>query len=145
MKQKGKAPSLTFTELFEKLCPMYMAMGMSYAEFYDGDPTLVISYREAYLQLRWQQNHDLWLQGRYIYDALCAVYPWFRLSFKGGEIKAEPYVEEPYPLTEKDAEERREREEKKQYEEMLRQHQAQVAAMRKRAGEKEHGGRDQSD
>lgn len=145
VKQKGKAPSLTFTELFDKLCPMYMAMGMSYAEFYDGDPTLVIPYREAYLQKRRMANHDLWMQGRYIYDALCAVYPLFRFSFKGGEIRSEPYVEEPYPLTEKEAEERREREEKKQYEEMLRQHKAQVAAMRKRAGEKANGGRKQPD
>ena len=123
-----------------------MAMGMTYSEFYDGDCTLVIAYREAYLQKRRQANNDLWMQGRYIYDALCAVYPLFRFSFKGGDIRPEPYVKEPYPLTEKDAEEQREREEKEQYEEMLRKHQEQVAAMRKRAaGEKTNGGREQSD
>lgn len=127
------------------MCPMYMSMGMTYREFYDGDPTLVIPYREAFLQKRRRENFDLWMQGRYIYDALCAVYPLFRFSFKGGEIKADPYRKEPYPLTEKEAAEQREREEKEQYEEMKRQHLAQVAAMRKRAGETADGGTGQHD
>lgn len=114
---------------------MYMQMGMSYAEFYDGDPTLVIAYRKAFEMQRKHENHMLWLQGRYVYDAMCAVYPLFRFSFKGGEIRPNEYLNEPYPTDEKELEEMAQRREKEAYEERLRQQQAHVAAMRS-AGEK---------
>ena len=120
-----------------------MAMGMSYDEFYNGDPTLVIAYREADALKRRHENYLLWMQGRYVYDAMCAVYPLFRFSFKGGELRPEKYLDEPYPNTAKEMREREERREKKAYEERLRLQRERVAAMRA-AGEK-NGGRNRTD
>lgn len=136
---KEDKSSFPFTELFEKLCPMYMSMGMSYDEFWRGDPTLVIPYRQAFIERRKRENHDLWMQGRYVYDALCAVYPLFRFSFKGGEIRPEPYTKEPYPTTKKEAEERKERDAKERYEEQIRLHKAQVEAMRAKVKREDAG------
>lgn len=69
-------------------------MGMTSAEFWEQDPALVLAYREAY-RLRFEENNRLaWLQGRYIYDALCAASPLFHDLAKRG-TKAAPYYEEP--------------------------------------------------
>ena len=46
----------------------------------------------------------------YFYEALCDASPLFRFSMKGGTIKPEPYVKEPYPITEAEVRERAERE-----------------------------------
>lgn len=111
---------------------MYMHMGMTHKEFWHGDPTLVIPYREAYKLNRSHENNVLWRQGRYIYDALCAVYPLFRFSFKGGELRPQPYVEEPYPITEEEVRARAKQKEKEAYEERLRLRQEQYARMKEK-------------
>ena len=84
-------------------------------QFWHGDVTLARAYREAYEIRRKRDNYFSWMQGRYVYDALCAAAPLFRFSFKGGEIHALPYMEEPYPLTEKEAEEQQKRKEEKEF------------------------------
>ena len=85
-----------------------MSIGMTYDEFWNGDVHLVEVYRKADELRERRRNQELWLQGMYIYEALCDASPLFRTSFKKGVIKPEPYAKEPYPIT---AEERREREE----------------------------------
>lgn len=86
-----------------------MSIGMTYNEFWHEDVWLVKYYREAdELRLK-RQNHLAWLQGMYVYEALYDVSPLFRFTMKG-KVKAEPYVKEPYPITE---DELKEREEKK--------------------------------
>ena len=83
---------------------------MTYDEFWNGDVRMVEYYRKANeLKLR-RENVSLWLQGRYIYEALCDASPLFRTSFKKGTIKPEPYLKEPYPITEEEVRERKERE-----------------------------------
>ncbi len=76
---------------------------MSAEEFWQGDPRLAESYREAYKIQRDRKNQQLWLQGLYFLKALgCAVH---------GSEKS-PYPDEPVPLTdgERKARERREQE-----------------------------------
>lgn len=94
-------------------------MGMTPDQYWHGDVTLARAYRKAYDIKRHEQNFNLWLQGRYIYETLCAVAPLYRFSLKNGEIKAQSYVEEPYPLTKKDAREQEERRQKQDFERML--------------------------
>ena len=87
-----------------------MSIGMTYQEFWHDDVRLVEAYRKA-AELRDQRrNQELWLQGMYFYEALCDASPLFRFSMKGGTIKPEPYVKEPYPITQAEVRERQERE-----------------------------------
>ena len=84
-----------------------MSIGMTYDEFWNQDVKLVEVYRKAMELREKRRNQELWLQGMYIYEALCDASPLFRFSMKKGVVKPEPYVKEPYPIT---AEEVRERE-----------------------------------
>ena len=94
-----------------------MSMGMTYDEFWEGDVRRTIAYRKANELTRRQQNQFAWLQGRYIYDALCEASPLFRMSFSRGRISPADYTKEPYPITE---DEKREREERRKKAEMER-------------------------
>ena len=78
-----------------------MSMGMTYDEFWYGEPDRVKYYRQAEEIRRKEKDYDLWLQGRYIYDALCAVSPLLHAFAKNG-TQAEKYNEDPYPRTMKD-------------------------------------------
>ena len=95
-----------------------MSIGMTYDEFWEGDVRLVEVYRKAD-ELRYRrQNQAMWLQGMYIYDALCDASPLFRFSMKKGAIKPEPYPQEPYPVTAEEVKARKEREMRKKEEQL---------------------------
>ena len=87
-----------------------MSLGMTYNEFWHGDAKLVEVYRKAAELRDRRRNQEMWLQGMYIYEALCDASPLFRFSMKGGTVKPAPYVKEPYPVTEAEVREREERE-----------------------------------
>ena len=87
-----------------------MSIGMSYSEFWDGDPSMVKAYRKANELRDKRNNYEFWLQGMYFYEALCDASPLFRTTFSKGTIKAEPYAKEPYPITQAEVREREERE-----------------------------------
>ena len=88
--------------LFAKLFPSYLAMGMSYDDFYNRDHELVIAYREAEKMKREKENADMWLQGLYVYQAVTRVAPLLAPFAK--HPKADPYLDKPIPLTEEEAE-----------------------------------------
>lgn len=95
-------PATNSRELFAKIFPKYLAMGMSYDEFYDKDHELVIAYRQAYKDKRRQANEDMWRQGLYVYQAIARVAP-LLIPFNK-KPKAEPYLDKPIPMFEEDAE-----------------------------------------
>ena len=101
----GSASHFSYSKLFREQCIVYMSIGMSYEEFWEKDVDLVKFYREAHQLKQKQKDYDLWLQGRYFYDALCAVSPVLH-AFAPQGTKAHPYVEQPYPRTQKDLVER---------------------------------------
>lgn len=107
-----------------------MSIGMSYDEFWNGDVHMVKAYRKAYELREKRRNQELWMQGAYIYEALCDASPLFRFTMKKGVIKPEPYVKEPYPITAADVRERQEREAKAKQERMKAQFAAFVENMR---------------
>lgn len=74
-------------------------MGMSPSDYWDGDPSLTRAYRKAHRYRLELDNQLLWLQGRYVYDAICEVSPILTGFAKKG-TKPAPYTKEPYPLTE---------------------------------------------
>ena len=106
---KTRSSFSTYTEQFYEALPYYLSIGMTYEQYWNGDPMLVKYYRQADEMRNDRRNQELWLQGMYIYEALCDVAPIFQAMGKKG-TKAHPYPERPYPLTEKqrkrDAEEK---------------------------------------
>lgn len=91
---------VSFSELADEMCPVYMSMGMTNAEYWHGDYTQLAAYRKAY-ELRCEQaNYDAWLQGAYIYDAICAASPILH-AFASKGTKALPYHKLPYGVKEK--------------------------------------------
>lgn len=88
---------LTFAELADELCPVYMSMGVPYGEYWHGDYTQLAHYRQAFELQRERVNHDAWLQGAYVYDAICAVSPVLNAFAKRG-TKPLPYHKEPYGM-----------------------------------------------
>lgn len=61
------------TEIFERCCPYYLSIGMSSQEYWDGDADLPKFFREAFKLRQEQLNHEAWLKGLYVYDALCSA------------------------------------------------------------------------
>lgn len=108
-------PIVTLTETMEEQCPIYMAMGMSYDEYWNGEVDRAKFYRKAFKLKKKQENEKLWLQGAYIYKALQAIYPLFNAWADGAEVQ--PYMEYPLPL---DAEEQKAQETEKAKAEMER-------------------------
>lgn len=118
-----------------------MSIGMSYNQFWYGDVRLTEYYRKAdELRLK-RKNQELWLQGMYMYEALCDASPLFRFSLKGGQIKPQPYAEEPYPITEDEVQEREERKARAEQERLKAEFAAFVEGMkiRKPPAEAQHG------
>lgn len=83
-------------EIFDKAFPAYLAMGMTYNEFYREDHTLVIAYRKAYKMRLEQQNQDMWQMGLYVYQAVCRAAP-LLIPFNN-HPKPEPYLDKPFPI-----------------------------------------------
>ena len=98
----------TYTEAFISLLPAYMAIGMTPAEFWQGPPYLAAAYREAEEMRRHERNYGYWMQGAYIYDTLLRVAPVFQASMSKHKVEPEKYIDQPYPLTQKEADARQE-------------------------------------
>lgn len=110
--EEKQVESTSLTELFEKMCPIYMSYGMTYDEYWKESPYRAKFYREAH-ELKVKQNdEEMWVQGMYIYEALCKVSPVLHAFSKSG-TKPLPYSSKPYLYDVKTESERdKEREEK---------------------------------
>lgn len=111
---KGFA-ALSYTEVFYTHLPYYLAIGMSYDLYWNGDCRLTECYRRAEEIKQRQRNQELWLQGMYVYEALCDVSPILQAFAKKG-TKPTPYSSEPYAITAKQVQEKRERQEQLRFE-----------------------------
>ena len=123
--------SNSYTHMFYDHFPYYLSIGMTYEQYWDGDPALPKYYRKADEIQRKRRNQELWLQGMYIYDALCDVAPVFHAFAKKG-TKPKPYPDHPYALTNHDREEEREMLEKREREKARRYMEAKMAEINKR-------------
>lgn len=118
----------SYIEIFDKAFPYYLSIGMTYCQFWQQDCTLVVAYRKAEELRQRRKNQELWLQGRYIYDALCAVSPILHAFAKNG-TQPQPYLEKPYP-SDKEESQLREREQMEMQAESFRQYVEAFNAMR---------------
>ena len=78
---EGEQPRRTsktpYGDMFDELLPQYMAMGMTYEQFWDGEVGIRKAFRKAY-QLRMENDLKIadrngWYIGQYICKALQAV------------------------------------------------------------------------
>lgn len=115
---ESPAPSYAYTEVFNEVFPYYLAIGMTYDQFWNQDVELVKAYREADKIKRDLRNQDMWIQGAYIYEAILDAAPVLRFSLSNTPQEPIPYRDEPIPFFESKAEkeEREEWEKEKQME-----------------------------
>lgn len=125
------APHNTYTETFEKLCPFYLAIGMTYEQYWDGEPKMAKFYREAHKLKKSEKNSELWLMGAYVYEALCDVSPVLNANAKKG-TKPLPWRSEPIPLTKEEIKAKKLRDEKIKYEKNKKRFEGMVALNNKK-------------
>lgn len=89
-----------YTEIFNKKFPYYLSIGMTAEQYWEQDCMFVKYYREAEEIRKERMNQEAWLQGMYFYDALARISPILHAFAKKG-TKAQPYVEEAYPINKK--------------------------------------------
>lgn len=123
--------SNSYTTTFYDQFPYYLSIGMAPEQYWDGDPSLVKYYRKADELRRKRQNEDLWLQGMYIYEALCDVSPVLHAFAKRG-TKPIPYPDHPYALTANDRKEEKKIKEQQDREKAKRYMEAKMASINKR-------------
>jgi hypothetical protein len=83
----------TYTEIFEENFPFYLSIGMSSAEYWEGDCSLTRYYRKAYKIKQEEINNNAWLQGLYVYDAISTA---LHNALRGKNSKAREYANQPY-------------------------------------------------
>lgn len=108
------APLKTYTEKFNELFPYYLSLGMTEEQYWDRDCLLVKAFRKAEELKTDRKNQEMWLQGAYIYEALCRVSPILHAFAKKG-TKPVPYLAEPFAINEKQAEYKEEEKAKKTF------------------------------
>ena len=129
------ASPFPYTDIFEKKFPYYLSIGMTEEQYWDRDCCHVKFYREAEEIRRERVNQELWLQGMYFYDALARVSPILHAFAKKG-TKAQPYVEEAYPINKKKMEDAQLKKEKAKSQKGVRYMQAYMVANNKRFEER---------
>lgn len=98
-----------YSEIFESCFPFYLSIGMSATEYWEGDNDLPRQYRKAEKMRQEQINHNAWLHGLYVYDAIMSGLS--HLSSKKNEHHS--YAEKPYSFTPSKKEEEQKKEEAK--------------------------------
>ena len=106
---------------------------MSAEQYWDGDCTLPKYYRQAEELRNEKRNQELWLQGMYIYEAICDVAPILHAFAKKG-TKPTPYPSKPYPLTKKQIKQDEEEKQRKLAEKGKKFMEAMAASINKKFG-----------
>ncbi len=94
--ETNPTPIKTHTEIFEENFPFYLAIGMSYAEYWEGDSSLARCYRKAYKIRQEEINNNAWLQGLYIYDAVSTALHNALRGMGKNKPPAKDYAKKPY-------------------------------------------------
>jgi len=99
-----------FSDVFREVFPWYMAIGMSYDQFWNQDPYLAVYYREMHEFKRDEENQKQWWQGLYTYIAISTALS--NIHLDGKKHKINQYLQEPLrirPKTEEELEADRQR------------------------------------
>ena len=97
----------SYSEIFDEQCGFYLSFGMSYHDYWDGEPEMAKFYRDKNQADIEQKNTEFWLLGGYFYNALLNVSP-VLVPFNKNP-KPSPYLEKPIRLTPETEEEKEKR------------------------------------
>lgn len=86
--------------------PYYLSLGMTYEQYWYGEPWLVKAYREAEIYRRESENYTLWLQGLYFHRAVSAS---LSQAFSDKKSQQMTYLDYPIAITKREKEAERER------------------------------------
>ena len=111
---------------------------MTETQYWDGDCLLVIAYNKAFEMQKQRRNQELWLQGAYFFQALLCAAPVYNPMSKSHEPGK--YLEEPIPLSDKEAKDREARKQQRAYEDMKRR----MDEWRAHINKNRKGGKDQN-
>lgn len=104
-----KVEPFFLTKQFNKSCPFFISIGMTYEQFWYEDPTIANMYLEAYRIKEEREAEKIkwitWEQGLYVYEAICDVSPVLRAFSKA--TKPLPYPQRPYATEEKEKEDKK--------------------------------------
>lgn len=91
-------------DYLNELCPQAMSLGMSLDEYWHGDPANINFYIKAEEHRQRKLNSQFWLQGAYVYYALCCASPMFNSLAK--DHKPKKYLTEPFAMSKEEEDER---------------------------------------
>ena len=89
----------TIAEVFDEAFPQYLAMGMTYNQFWEQDCLLVVPYRKAFKIRQEEINNIAWINGLYIWKAIQSA-PLYVNGFIPKGSKIEPYPNKPIDFSE---------------------------------------------
>ena len=95
-----------------------MSYGMSYDEYWYSSPYRAKFYLNSHKIKIKQKDEELWMQGMYIYEALCDVSPILHAFSKNG-TKPLPYAKQPYLSNDNDLMTEVEKEQKRKNDELI--------------------------
>lgn len=61
---------MTYSEYFDLACPVFMMYGMSYEQFWEGEPIIAKHFYEYHKLMNKKRNEEMWVNGLYTLDAL---------------------------------------------------------------------------
>lgn len=91
------------SEIFDECFPFYLSIGMSSAEYWDGDPSLPRYFRKAFEMRQKRDNEQAWLNGLYVYDAMMSALS----CLNPNKNSHKTYAAKPYSSTAQEAEKER--------------------------------------
>ena len=102
LEESSHAKEKSYTEVFEESFPFYLAIGMSYGQYWEGDPKLAQYYRKAYAIKQEEFNNNAWLQGMYVYDAVSTAIHNAMRGMGKSRTPAKEYAKAPYDISKKE-------------------------------------------
>lgn len=122
---------LSMGETFRMLCPIFLSYGMTWEQYWHGNPWLVVDFVKAYKIRMEERNWEMWMQGLYIYNAFSVV---LTNAFAPKGAVPKKYLENPAPIFPK-TEEEKEAEEERELRKMVKQLNAWEKAFNANGGE----------
>lgn len=137
-----KEEKLSPSKLFEKVCPYYMSIGVSYHDFWDGEFDICKYARKADEINQGNKNREQWWQAVYIFRMMLDASPAFN-AFNSGNTNITLSVDRPFPITQKEIDENNRRLAKERMEQSIQRVKEQIALQKiKLEQEKEQNKKD---
>lgn len=86
----------------EKECAYFLSIGMTWEQYWHGDPWAVLAFLEAEKLKRQRTSDEAWLYGLYVHDAVAVA---VNNALRSKHARAQKYIDRPLriePMTEEE-------------------------------------------